>query len=213
MVTKKYEFPPTKGGYNYWEALSALQKFVRRGMEHEALFIATELYMSGYEENVWSRIRIMASEDIGLADPNIAMNIAALYSTYTAFKKKNNKHGPERLQFMHAMLMIVRAKKSRLIDNKLCYYFDLRDSFPKIELPDFIYDMHTRKGRSLKRGNDFFFKESAKISNENIELVPDEFEYRDKIAKLYDNIDNGISNKYDSEPVKQQTEFSFEIED
>ena len=58
----------TPGGYLMGEVASAMQKEIRRGHEREALFWATELDLAGYGDYVWKRLRIIASEDVGLAD-------------------------------------------------------------------------------------------------------------------------------------------------
>jgi len=57
----------TLGGYLTSEVTSALQKSIRRALEEEALFWATELDLAGFGANAWKRLRIIASEDIGLA--------------------------------------------------------------------------------------------------------------------------------------------------
>jgi len=53
----------TAGGYDYYEVASALQKSIRRGLEDDALFWATELYISDYAAHAWKRLLVIASED------------------------------------------------------------------------------------------------------------------------------------------------------
>ena len=48
---------------------STVAESIRRGLEEEALFWATELDLAGYGAYLWKRLQIIASEDIGLADP------------------------------------------------------------------------------------------------------------------------------------------------
>ena len=43
----------TVGGHFCGEAASALQKTIRRGLEREALYWASELDLSGYGNYVW----------------------------------------------------------------------------------------------------------------------------------------------------------------
>ena len=69
----------TKSGLDFYTCSSAFQKFIRRGSEHEALWFGTELYISGYDEYVWFRMKVIVSEDIGLANPNIVCQINSLY--------------------------------------------------------------------------------------------------------------------------------------
>jgi replication-associated recombination protein RarA len=113
------------GGYNLGEVTSAFQKCVRRGDEDGALFWATELDISGYGEYAWKRIRIMVSEDIGLAEPGLPAQVAALYANWLAQKKKGDeKNGPERLFLVHAVILISRAGKSRMVDHALIVYYE-----------------------------------------------------------------------------------------
>ncbi len=69
----------TASGYLNSECTSAMQKCIRRGLEEDALFWATELDLAGYGAYVWKRLQIIASEDIGLADPNVCVQVRALY--------------------------------------------------------------------------------------------------------------------------------------
>lgn len=203
----------TQSGINFYHAASAFQKFIRRGMENEALWYGTELYMSGYEEYVWFRLRVIVSEDIGLANPTLPAQVHALYQTYQDFKKKKNKHAPEKLQFIHALLLVIRSPKSRLVDNKLCLYMDVRKYAPQPPLPDFVFDMHTTEGRKKGRGNKHFFEESAAIVNANLDLVPDEFEFRDYVAGLYEQQDNEPKPPKPPKVSKAQEKLFEDIDD
>ena len=55
--------PMTKGGYNLYHVVSAFQKYVRRGMEHEAMYMGTEMLISGFHKYAWYRMRVIASEE------------------------------------------------------------------------------------------------------------------------------------------------------
>ncbi|MDQ0592179.1 replication-associated recombination protein RarA [Chryseobacterium ginsenosidimutans] len=195
----------TQSGINFFTCSSAFQKFVRRGMEHEALWFGTELYISGYEEYVWFRMRVMVCEDVGLANPQLTARIQSLYQVYLDFKKKKNKHGPERLPFVNALLLLVRSEKSRIVDNILCEYIFLRETIevPNLDKPeyDFVWDMHTLKGKKMGRGNDHFYEEAGKITNEPDWLLDEEYEIRDRVWKKYSKNDSNenfqIPNLFD----------------
>ena len=45
-----------------------------------------------------------------------------------------------------------------------------------MDLPDYAYDMHTRKGKSMGRGLQYFYQESVKINNANRIPGEDEME-------------------------------------
>ena len=149
----------TIGGYDYYEVLSALQKSIRRGLEEDVLFWATELYLSDYAAHAWSRFLIIASEDIGMADPNVCVQIRALCDTW----KDRKKESDARLYFVQAALILVRAKKSREVDHALITFFE--GSRPHREIPDWALDIHTLKGRGMGRGYTHFFEEGASLNN------------------------------------------------
>lgn len=156
------------GGYACGEAASALQKCIRRCDEDGALFWASELDISGYGEYVWKRLKIMCSEDIGLAEPALPATIQGLYAMWEHQKKKNDqKHFPERLFLVHAVLLMARAKKSRMVDNALCCYY--AGKRPKREVPDVALDKHTARGRAMKRHWEHFFTEGVKIENQGLD--------------------------------------------
>src|SRR6478752_6344808 len=96
----------TVGDYSCEEVTSALQKCIRRGLEEDALFWATELDLSGFGEYVWKRLKIIASEDIGLEENSLAaIAVRALYENWLEQRKKaDTRHAPERLFLVHAIL-------------------------------------------------------------------------------------------------------------
>jgi len=165
----------TKHGHNLKEVVSGFQKYIRRGMEREALYFGTEIDLSGYGEYLWKRMRIIASEDIGLAEPNACAVIASLYDTYCGLKsKKDQIHAPERLMTVHAILYLARCPKSRIVDHALCVMYNIDRTNPanRMELDDFCFDKHTIRGKKMGRGFEHFFSEGVKLHNQNI---PDDY--------------------------------------
>ena len=159
-----YQIKTTKG-YDFFEAASALQKSIRRNEEDCALFFAVELYESGFAEYVWKRLKIISSEDVGLAEPFMPATIHALYQSYLdQKKKKDEKNRPERLFLIHAVLLLCRAKKSRLVDWTLIHCWNTHAD-RHLDIPDYAYDKHNAKGRSMKRGMQHFFDEGTMLVN------------------------------------------------
>ncbi len=153
----------TVNGYDLFEVVSAFQKCIRRNLEDDAIFWAVELSLSNYQEYAWKRIRIISSEDIGLAEPNISSEIAALYEMHKDLaKKKDDKHFPERLFLIHAVIKLCRARKSRHIDWQTVYAFGCHSNRLR-PIPDFALDKHTRKGKKLGRGFGHFIEEGCKL--------------------------------------------------
>jgi replication-associated recombination protein RarA len=170
----KYQIT-TKKGYRGLEVISALQKCIRRGEEREALYWAVELYDSGYAEWLWKRLRIISSEDVGMATPGISSEIWALYSMAAlAAKNKEDKGEPQRLFMAHAVLILCRAKKSRLVDWALIWAW-LTHPFSQKEIPDVALDKHTERGRLKKRSWHHFFTEGTKLSPHEIQELEDEY--------------------------------------
>ncbi len=160
---RKYDGPVTPKGYDMHEVLSALQKEIRRGKEYEAVYWAKELE-SFNPKALWNRFRIIASEDIGLADPLASLIIDVLEKQYDDADAR--KSDSSRLFLVHAVLYLARSPKSRIVDNLLAVvYNDQR----RLESPDYALDMHTYRGKKMGRGLDHFFTEGAKLRNQAIE--------------------------------------------
>jgi hypothetical protein len=62
-----------------------------------------------------------------------------------------------------SVLALCRAKKCRDGDNYIGIIgYRLRNG-PKLEIPDYAYDKHTRRGKKMGRGWEHFLKEGAKV--------------------------------------------------
>lgn len=161
----------TQRGYAFSEVASALQKSIRRGLEEDSLYWAAELDRSGYGQYVWKRLIMITSEDVGLAEPNMPANIRALYDTWTETKKRKDPRNPERMFMVHAVLLLVRAKKSRICDHAKMWAFS--DHIEWREIPDVALDKHTLRGKRMGRGFEHFFTEGQHL--ENPADIPDEY--------------------------------------
>ncbi len=153
-------FPwPTVGGYDLYEVMSALQKSIRRGLEDDALFWGTEMCLSEYTDHAWKRLLVIASEDVGMADTTAVVAVKTLHDLYTQYKKDDSA----RLWFVHAILILVYARKSRCVDNAAIVYFE----GPREErhIPDYALDIHTPQGKAMGRGYEHFFDVGATLEN------------------------------------------------
>jgi replication-associated recombination protein RarA len=156
--------PQTPRGYDFHELLSALQKDIRRGNEYEAVFWAAELE-SFNPKTLWNRLRIIASEDIGIANPLAPLIIDVLEKEYNSAKERGNDS--YRLFLVHAVLFLARSPKSRIVDDLLnVVYGEIQHEDKKLPIPDYALDMHTLRGKKMGRGFDYFFSEGIKLSNE-----------------------------------------------
>lgn len=166
----------TKNGYDFFEVASAFQKSIRRGMEKEAMYWAIELYESNYQKYAWKRMIIMASEDIGLGTPGCITSIMALKQSYDYLSSLRERGRPERLPFTQAVITLVICRKSRYVDLAISIYWDQHKKQP-LAIPDYAYDMHTRKGKSMGRGLEHFYSEAALINNPNKMPKEEEMEH------------------------------------
>ncbi len=151
--------PPTIFGHESAEAISALQKSIRRGDEESALYWATTLDRSGLGAWVWTRLLIIASEDCGLATPpGFVADIRALRENWVEARKRKSSQAPDRLFLVHAVLLLARARKSRIVDHALIAFYG---SDEVREIPDVALDKHTSEGKRKGRGWDHFWGEGT----------------------------------------------------
>src|SRR5262245_46312010 len=105
----------TANHYDFYEVMSALQKAIRRGDEEGAMFWALEL-SKRYDDALWRRLVIIASEDVGPADSLMALLIDTLQWQYRDVKKASTRP-QERIILAHAVIALCRAPKSRVADD------------------------------------------------------------------------------------------------
>jgi len=164
---KPPEMPQTSRGYDIYELASALQKDIRRGNEYQAVFWAAELE-SFNPTALWNRLRVIASEDIGTANPLAPLVIDVLEKEYDDAKERGND---SHRQFLtHAVLFLARSRKSRIVDDLLnVVYGEIQHEDKKLPIPDYALDMHTLRGKKMGRGLEYFFSEGAKLKKEPFE--------------------------------------------
>jgi len=169
----------TSRGYDFFEVTSALQKEIRRGNEEAAMYWALEL-SSKYDDFIWRRLAIIASEDIGPADNSISVLISVLGDNYKRIKKKSSKP-TERIILSHAIIAMCKAEKTRAADDLACLIsHEIENEGIKREIPDYALDFHTRRGKIAGRGWDHWFDESCKLENE----APCLNHYRDRAMAM-----------------------------
>jgi replication-associated recombination protein RarA len=161
------------------EAISALQKEIRRGREQEAMYWAIDV-CEKYPAYLWRRLAVIVSEDIGLADPRIIVLIDALKRQYDLVAEHSYRP-QERIILATAILAMCRAKKSRLSDNFNCVVSHRRHFEGwKPEVPDYAIDFHTRRGKKLGRSWEHWASEGCLLVNEQPTLDT----YKDEAMRL-----------------------------
>jgi len=155
--------PRTKNGLCPFECVSALQKYIRRGMEAEAMEIACEMARTSKNFASWvmNRLAIISHEDIGLAEPSVIPLVeCCVRQAKDQYDPKNI--GNWALIAGTAIRALCRAKKSREGDHFAAVALlqhDLEGKTPQI--PEWVLDNHTQAGRAKNRGVDYFQEVSA----------------------------------------------------
>lgn len=156
----------TVNGYDFYEVASAMQKAIRRADVKTAGFFALELWHSGYRDYVWKRLFTISAEDCyGL----ITQEIEALWQGHELVNKKHPV--PKgRIFVSKAVLLLCECAKCRDADHLQNFVYDqkrledidgwLEDArrYP-IPIPQYTYDVHTKKGKMMGRTKAQFFKE------------------------------------------------------
>jgi len=163
----------TKRGYALLDVASALQKSIRRNDVKYAGYWAQELVASNYHNYVWKRLLTISAEDChGL----ITDEIHSLYQSFLLVNKGQPKGKIKgRIFISKAVIVLCSAPKSRDADALQCLVYDKKididdaqleqdlivtDELPTYELPDYVFDVHTFKGkRSGKTKKQFFAEE------------------------------------------------------
>ena len=170
----------TEHGFPADEVISALQKCMRRGMTENVLLLAWEMFVTSpeMEEMLWSRLCVMAVEDIGFGNLDAPVLLETLYQQH---KRYPRPAGDRFLFAAHAVRILSGSKKDRTTDdmvNWAKHIVGLGERLP--EIPDVALDMHTRRGQEMGRDYLFFMSEASKVIPE---IQDKDHRYRDWIMQ------------------------------
>lgn len=174
----------TTNGFNADEVISALQKSLRRGMLENAILLGWEMFLTSpeLEEILWSRLCVIAVEDVGAGNPNLPVLVETLYTQHLRYPRPA---GDRFLFAAHAIRMIAGSTKDRTSDDLVNWArrsVELGENLP--EIPDIALDMHTRRGQEMGRDYRFFMEEASKVIPE----IPDKDQtWRNWILKALDD--------------------------
>lgn len=153
----------TENGFAADQVISAVQKSLRRGLLDNALLLGWEMYATSaeMEEKLWSRLCVIAVEDIGMGRPEAPVLIETLYRQHQRYERP----GGDRFLFAaHAIRVLATSAKDRSSDDMVNWArrgTELGELSP--EIPDFALDMHTLAGQALGRDYRFFMEEASKV--------------------------------------------------
>lgn len=152
-------------GYDFFECSSAMQKAIRRSDTAVAGYFALELWTSGYRDYVWKRLFTISAEDCyGL----ITSEIESLWQGHELVNKTANE--PKgRIFVSKAVILLCDCRKNRDADHLQNFIYDrtmidveswIEDvrRYP-IQIPEYTFDVHTKKGKKRGRTKEEFFKD------------------------------------------------------
>lgn len=153
----------TENGFAADEVISALQKCLRRGMVDNVVLLGWEMYITSpeLEEKMWSRLQVIAVEDIGLGNPNAPVLIETLFQQHKRFDRPT---GDRFLFAAHAIRVLATSAKDRTSDDMVNWAMRsvaLGENTP--EIPDVALDMHTSRGQAMGRDYRFFMEEASQV--------------------------------------------------
>lgn len=170
----------TPNGYSVDELRSVLQKSIRRGWVEEAALAAYELFSAGpgAEEVLWRRLEIIATEDVGLG-----MVVApVIIETLNQQRQRMSDPGDRWIYCAHAVRLLATAKKDNTSMELAGWTREVvARGERKVEVQDFMLDMHTRRGVGMGRGKAHWWKEGARLENR---IEPYESKWGDYLRKL-----------------------------
>lgn len=198
-------------GYLVHEVASALQKEIRRGNAPDAMYWASELFLSGLDGYCWKRLEIILVEDIDVLSnpPGFFADIHALRQiALNGRKERKDRSKPderESLALMAAVTKLSLADKSRVNCNATICYCQMPRKYSVneglLDIPDYALDKHTVRGKQLKRGVDHFFDEGAKIEVDGA-IINDEPDPYRETARQWENAGKPMDSDFTGELFK-----------
>jgi replication-associated recombination protein RarA len=154
------------------EVVSSLQKSIRRGDEENAMWWAFELEPK-FHQYMWRRLGVIACEDVGLANPTAVVVVNACRESYYFHRTTSKRPDPNYVTL--AVVTLCRSLKSREGNDLQALILAEREAGDKLPpqevrqrhaVPDYALDLHTRRGRSMKRGLEHWLREASQLVNE-----------------------------------------------
>ena len=174
-------------GYPIDELRSVLQKSIRRGRVEEAALAAYEFFATGpeTEEVLWRRLEIIATEDVGLGMITAPAIINALYQQAGRMADAGDRW----IYCAHAVRLLATAPKDNMSMELSGWTKEVvTRGERKVEVEDFMVDVHTRRGTEMERTVAHWWNEGAKIEDRIPGYDPKWGDYLRKLAgaKLFD---------------------------
>jgi len=151
-------------GYPFDELRSVLQKSIRRGWLEEAVLAAYEFFSSGpeAEEVLWRRLEIIATEDVGFG----LIEAPSILEALNQQRLRMADRGDRWMYSVHAVRLLATAKKDNTTMELACWaQFVTARGERKVEVQDFMVDLHTKRGAAMGRDVAHWWNDGAKLFN------------------------------------------------
>jgi replication-associated recombination protein RarA len=151
-------------GYPFDELRSVLQKSIRRGLLEDAVLAAHEFFSSGpeAEEVLWRRLEIIATEDVGFG----LIEAPAILEALNAQRLRMADRGDRWMYSVHAVRLLTTAKKDNTsMELATWANFVTARGERKVEVEDYMVDLHTKRGAAMGRDVAHWWSDGAKLSN------------------------------------------------
>ncbi len=171
-------------GYNIAQCVSAAIKEVRRGNEHDAIFWAHQVAISGIQAEtfLWELIRVHSIEECGVTNPAAISIVSDAMRLYFDLPDRDDRRYAT-LAF--AVTYLARSEKTRY-SNELFQQvvYQLREGTLKLKMPDYAIDLHLPEGRQMGRGVLHYLTEASTLDNEDLSLPTEPREWLNNWARL-----------------------------
>jgi replication-associated recombination protein RarA len=160
------------------EVRSALHKHCRQGRVEQAVRAVIELVRTDedHEHMAWTRLRVIAAEDVGFAAPMAPVVVAALHDSSLLFPVGSYER--QELAAQAAAYLAVTPKDPTA--SEILQVVLAEDLVP--DIPDAAVDVHTRRGQELGRTLADWWESGAVVAPE---VEGRDTSWRDRVTELY----------------------------
>jgi len=189
-----------KGGDVYYEQISALQKAVRGSSPDAALYWCVRMLDGGCDPNyILRRLLVMASEDIGNADPR-ALDIAM--NAWQAFERLGSPQGE--FAIAQAVVYLASAAKSNAVYQAFNLIKTEVKSGPSYGVPNHLRNAPTQLMKDMDYGMEYRYahnEPNGYAAGEN--YLPEELHNE----QYYFPVERGLESK-----IKQKLDYLRELD-
>jgi len=175
---------------------SALQKYVRRGNAVKAMWFASRLLDVAGAWSTWKRLLTIAVEDCGQS--NAILTCDVLYRMFMANRKQETDQKAVTWDMRRCVTCAAKVLADSPKDRRADSFLEFREATIRCaddaevaakiaeldEMDDFVFDIHTRKGRQMGRGNEHWYGVSSHVENPVKGEVDWERDYVSILARL-----------------------------